>query len=74
MEQIADRISIYKKICNGKLTIRGTRITVQTLLEFLSEGNNPSEILKQYPSLDETDIQSALKFAAIQMEKNHSIH
>ncbi len=74
MEQIADRISINEKNCDGKPTIRGSRITVQTLLEFLSEGNCPTEILEQYPSLNEIDIQAALKFAAFQMGKNHSIH
>jgi uncharacterized protein (DUF433 family) len=71
---ISERIYIDEKVCNGKPVIKGTRITVQTILGFLSEGNSPSEILKQYPTLNETDIQAALKFAAIQMGKNHSIH
>ena len=71
---ISERIYIDEKVCNGKPVIKGKRITVQTILGFLSEGNSPSEILKQYPTLNETDIQAALKFAAIQMGKNHSIH
>lgn len=71
---ISERININEKVCNGKPVIKGTRITVQTILELLSAGNSPSEILEQYPSLDDIDIQAALKFAAIQMGKNHSIH
>jgi uncharacterized protein (DUF433 family) len=71
---ISERINIDEKVCNGKPFIKGTRITVQTILEFLSTGNSPSEILEQYPSLDDIDIQAALKFAAIQMGKNHSIY
>jgi uncharacterized protein (DUF433 family) len=71
---ISERINIDEKVCNGKPVIKGTRITVQTILEFLSAGNSPSEILEQYPLLDDIDIQAALKFAAIQMGKNHSIH
>ncbi len=72
MVYISDRIYIDEKICNGKPVIKGTRITVQTILEFLSEGDSPMEILKQYPALSEIDIQAALKFAAIQMGQNHS--
>lgn len=70
---ISERIYIDEKVCNGKPVIKGTRITVQTILDFLSEGNSPTEILKQYPSLNEIDIQAALKFAAIQMEKDYSL-
>jgi uncharacterized protein (DUF433 family) len=36
-----DRISIHPDICNGKPTLRGKRITVQTILEFLSAGESP---------------------------------
>lgn len=71
---ISERINIDEKVCNGKPVIKGTRITVQTILEFLSAGNSPFEILEQYPSIDDIDIQAALKFAAIQMGKNHSIY
>jgi uncharacterized protein (DUF433 family) len=71
--EISERITIDKKVCNGKPLIKGTRITVQTILEFLAAGDSPWDILKQYPSLEEIDIQAALKFAAIQMGKNYSI-
>jgi len=71
---ISERIYIDEKVCNGKPVIKGTRITVQTILDFLSEGNSLYKILKQYPALNKTDIQAAIKFAAIQMGKNHSIH
>lgn len=71
MEYITDRITIDDKICNGKPTIRGKRITVQTILEFLSAGESEEEILKQYPSLEPEDIQACLKFASLLMEKNY---
>lgn len=38
-------ITIDSDICNGKPTIRGQRITVQTILEFLSAGDSSEEIL-----------------------------
>jgi len=50
------RITITPDLCNGKPTIRGKRITVQTILEFLSAGESEEEILKQYPSLEKEDI------------------
>jgi len=73
MQIIADRITIDEKVCNGKPTIRGKRITVQTILEFLSAGDNADDILMQYPSLEIEDIHACLKFAAKLMNKNYSV-
>ena len=70
---ISERINIDEKVCNGKPVIKGTRITVQTILEFFSAGNSPFEKLEQHSTLDDIDIQAALKFVATQMGKNHSI-
>lgn len=64
MEQIFDRIYIDSDICNGKPIIRGKRITVQTVMEFLSAGETAEEILKQYPSsLEPEDITACLRYA-----------
>lgn len=67
------RITIDENICNGKPTIRGTRVTVQTILEFLSAGETPEVILDQYPSLKREDISAALEFAAELMDRNYVI-
>ena len=63
MEYITDRITIDEQLCNGKTTIRGKRITVQTVLEFLAAGESTDEILRQYPSLEREDIAACLRFA-----------
>ncbi len=73
MEYISERIVIDPQICNGKPTIRGSRITVQSILEFLSAGDSREEILKQYPKLKQEDIQASLKFAAHLLGRNYSI-
>jgi len=73
MEYITDRITIDANICNGKPTIRGSRITVQTILDFLSAGDTPEEILKQYPKLEIEDIAESLRFAANLLGRNYSI-
>ena len=49
MDFIDDRIVIEESIFGGKPIIRGKRISVQTILEFLGAGETKSEILKQYP-------------------------
>ncbi|SFV65446.1 hypothetical protein MNB_SV-12-1224 [hydrothermal vent metagenome] len=66
-------ITIDSDLCNGKPTIRGQRITVQTILEFLSAGESKEEILKQYPTLKQEDIQSCLAFATQLMGQKYSL-
>ncbi|MBI5731509.1 MAG: DUF433 domain-containing protein [Ignavibacteriales bacterium] len=73
MDSLLKRISIDPAVCNGKPIIRGKRITVQTVLEFLSAGENIDEILKQYPSLESEDITACLKFASELMNRNYTI-
>ena len=73
MEYISNRITLSETICNGKPTIRGMRITVQTILDFLNAGDSPEEILKQYPSLEKEDINACLLFASNLMSRNFII-
>jgi uncharacterized protein (DUF433 family) len=73
MIKIGHRITIDEKICNGKPTIRGKRITVQTILEFLSAGETVEELLNQYPSLEREDVTACLEFAAELMDRNYII-
>jgi uncharacterized protein (DUF433 family) len=73
MEYISERITIDERICNGKPTIRGSRITVQSILDFLSSGDTTEEILKQFPKLEAEDIKESLRFAANLMGRNYSI-
>lgn len=66
-------ITIDPDVCNGKPTIRGQRITVQTILEFLSAGDSADEILEQYPTLTKEDIQTCLAFATRLMGQKYSL-
>lgn len=65
-------ITIDPDICNGKPTIRGQRVTVQTILEYLSAGESIEEILKQYPSLTKEDIYAAIGFASKLMGQKYT--
>jgi uncharacterized protein (DUF433 family) len=49
------------------------RISVQTILEFLSAGDTKEDILKQYPTLESEDIDACLRFAANLMSHQYSI-
>ncbi|TVM01168.1 MAG: hypothetical protein CV087_11250 [Candidatus Brocadia sp. WS118] len=71
--ELSNRITIDPAKCNGKPTIRGKRITVQTILEFLSAGDTIKDILKAYPSLEAEDIYACLKFASQLMNRSYII-
>ncbi len=66
-------ITIDPDLCNGKPTIRGKRITAQTVVEFLSMGETEDEILKQYPSLEKNDIHACLVFASKLMNHKYTL-
>lgn len=67
MSMQMDRIVIDPDILNGKPSIRGTRISVQTVVEFLSNGDSMEEVRENYPALTDDDILACLKFAATLM-------
>ncbi len=52
------------KICGGQPVIKGTRVTVLTVLASLAEGADVSEILADFPSLTEEAVQAVIAFAA----------
>ncbi len=70
---IGNRITIDEAICNGKPTIRGMRVTVQTILEFLFAGDSREDILHQYPMLQPEDIDACQQFAIGLMERQYTI-
>jgi uncharacterized protein (DUF433 family) len=60
---LLNRITINPDICNGKPIVRGMRITVETVLEFLSNGDSIDAILEAFPFLEKEDIQACIAFA-----------
>ena len=61
---MAHRIEVNPKIMMGKPVIKGTRITVENILERLAAGELVEEILEALPRLQREDIFAALQFAA----------
>ena len=58
------RIVSDPEIMMGKPTIKGTRITVELVLEKLGQGMTVAELVKAYPHLTTEDVLAALSFAA----------
>jgi uncharacterized protein (DUF433 family) len=70
---MSDRISINPDICNGRPVLRGTRIAVQTVLEFLAAGNAVEDVLAGYPALTREDVQACLDYASRLMANHYSV-
>ena len=64
MENWHERVVVDPSICHGKPCIKGTRITVYDVLEYMAGGMSESEILADFPDLTGKDIRACLAFAA----------
>ncbi len=70
---MSDRVTINPDICNGRPVVRGTRIMVQTVLEFLAAGDSVEEVLQEYPALTRADVQACLDYASRLMANSYSV-
>ena len=71
-----ERISVNPRVCHGKACIKGTRVMVSIILDYLRAGEARDEILRQYPRLKSEDIDAALGYAAwlAHKEEEHPLH
>jgi uncharacterized protein (DUF433 family) len=63
-EELLSRIVINPHVCFGKPCIRGHRIWVSLILDFLASGMTMKKVLKEYPDLEEADIFACLAYGA----------
>ena len=59
-----DRISVDPAVRSGKPCVKGTRITVYDVLEYMAGGMSEDEILRDFPDLTREDLRACLAFAA----------
>ena len=64
MNPLLERISVDPSVCGGKPCIKGTRIWVSLVLDFLSGGMSEAELLKEYPQLAHEDVLAAIAYGA----------
>jgi uncharacterized protein (DUF433 family) len=69
-ERLLARVAVDSKICAGKPFIRGTRICITVILDALTQGLSPEEVIEHYPSLDTEDLHAAVAYASRLAEKN----
>ncbi len=62
-EKLLERITINPKVMVGKPVIRGTRLTIEYILNLLAHGMMVKEILHEYKDLTHEDIQDCILFA-----------
>lgn len=65
-----DHIVRDPQICGGEPTIRGTRVTLRTVLASLAEGNSEDEILASFPALRQESVRAVIAFAAAAAEED----
>lgn len=70
------RVVVDPRVCHGKPCIKGTRIMVSIILDYLQAGEPREEVLRQYPTLKPQDINAALGYAAwlAHEEETHPLH
>ena len=73
MNTLLNRIADNSSICHGKPTIRNMRYPVEMILDLLSSGMTITEIIEDYPVIEEDDVLACLAFAS-QLTKVKTIH
>lgn len=58
------------QICGGEPVVRGTRVTLRTLLASLAEGCDEQEILRNFPALTRENLKAVIAFAAAAAEED----
>ena len=65
-----DYIVRNPRVCAGEPTLRGTRVTLRTVLASLAEGASTADILQDFPALTEEHVRAAIAFAAAAAEED----
>jgi uncharacterized protein (DUF433 family) len=65
-----DRIARNADVLNGKPVIKGTRISVELVLEWIASGATVRDIVRQYPTLTTDDVEQAVQFAAANLRND----
>ena len=63
LDLVADRIRSNPQTFHGKPTVRDTRVAVEHVLGMLADGATTSDILENYPFLDEDDVRACISYA-----------
>jgi len=73
LEFAEGRIHVDPDICNGRPTIRGTRIAVESILDYLGAGDSEADVLAAFPDLEVADVRACLGFAVRLMHQRYDL-
>ena len=59
-----DRITVDPRICEGRATIRGMRITVEFVLKLIGDGYSADDIVREYPHVEREDVLQAARYGS----------
>jgi len=65
-----DRIARDPQVAGGDAVIKGTRVTLRTVLASLADGDSIEDILNDFPTLTATDVRAVIAFAAASAEED----
>ena len=71
--ELLQRISMDPNVCGGKPCIRGHRIWVSLILDFLAGGMTMDAVLEDYPQLTAEDLRACIAFAS-EMTRERTVH
>lgn len=69
MDRALDRIAVDPAVMGGRPCVKGTRVTVGTVVGLLAEGHDVASVLRLYPYLAEADVRQCLAYAAWRSEE-----
>lgn len=67
---LLSRVRVDPTVCSGRPYINGTRIHIAVILDALSQGLSPRQVLDHYPDLDRDDLRAAIAYACKLAEEN----
>jgi uncharacterized protein (DUF433 family) len=65
-----ERLERRPRVAGGETVIKGTRVTLRTVLASLAEGATVDEIIRDFPTLTEPDVRAAIAFAAASAQED----
>lgn len=72
-DELLQRISIDPNVCGGRPCIRGHRIWVSLILDYLASGMSIQEILEDYPQLSEADVRACIAYGS-ETARGRTVH
>jgi uncharacterized protein (DUF433 family) len=72
MQQIGDYLVIDPAICHGQMTFKGTRIPVDTVLDYLARGYSVEQLVRGWPELTHAAVQEAVRLAADSLQDRYA--